>query len=582
MKILKLLNKKYLVVIFFVILNSLSYSNEPVDIWKLEPKKLEDKSSNIKKDEILINSNKDQQLQKINEIKIQEDETLLSKKIEIVGLYDPEKNGLTIDMWSNSDGAKIIEILNKIQKVELSRDAKEILNILLLTNSYFPQVNISKEKFLDLKSEWLIKDANLELIEEYLVKNQKITNNEKLIKFLVNEHLSNSKLEKSCDIFSQITEIIKDDYLSKFNIYCLVNKNKRDQAQLQFDLKKEIGFSDKFFEKKFDFLMGYEKNIDSDISEKTILDFHLSHRTNSEFKFQPDKSTPKNIWKYLSTSNLLDNIESIDLEDQNKISLVEKATHAKNYKEEELYNLYKRFQFNIDQLLSVKESYKLLSNVESRALLYQGILITSEIEAKLELIEILKDSFIKEDISNAFNEELIGILNKIKKEDVPSNYTSFYNYYTNQKDLDLTKIKINNKILHQSKLLNYFSQNESVKNTEKDLNDLLKKVKKDKNYFISLKDIILLESLKSDGVKFSKKYNDLYTVDESNIPDDIQLFINNDEIGLALLRLVQIIGQDELKDIGPETTYFIINALNQLNIDPLRNKILLKILPLKV
>ena len=38
----------------------------------------------------------------------------------------------------------------------------------------------------------------------------------------------------------------------------------------------------------------------------------------------------------------------------------------------ELYDLYKRFQFNINQLLSVKESYKLLSNVEARALVYQG------------------------------------------------------------------------------------------------------------------------------------------------------------------------------------------------------------------
>jgi hypothetical protein len=49
-----------------------------------------------------------------------------------------------------------------------------------------------------------------------------------------------------------------------------------------------------------------------------------------------------------------------------------------------------------------------------------------------------------------------------------------------------------------------------------------------------------------------------------------------------MLRLVEVIGQDELKDIDVDTMYFIINILNQLNIDPIRNKILLKILPLKV
>ena len=66
------------------------------------------------------------------------------------------------------------------------------------------------------------------------------------------------------------------------------------------------------------------------------------------------------------------------------------------------------------------------------------------------------------------------------------------------------------------------------------------------------------------------------------MPSDIQALINNKESGVVLLRLVEVIGQDRLKDIGPETLYFIISALNQLNMDPLRNKILLKVLPLKV
>ena len=39
---------------------------------------------------------------------------------------------------------------------------------------------------------------------------------------------------------------------------------------------------------------------------------------------------------------------------------------------------------------------------------------------------------------------------------------------------------------------------------------------------------------------------------------------------------------DMIKDIDVETLYFIVNVLNQLNIDKLRNKILIKVLPLKV
>ena len=247
-----------------------------------------------------------------------------------------------------------------------------------------------------------------------------------------------------------------------------------------------------------------------------------------------------------------------------------------------MYNLYKRFLFNINQLLNVKQSYKLLSNVEARALFYQGILINSQPETKLELVKILKDLFIKEGIENAFKDELIKILKEINIEEIPSNYTYFYNEYINEEDENLTKIKINNKIIHQSKLINYFRSDVTKDNVEKDLDDLLKKVKKDKEYYISMKDIILIESLRYDGINISKKYNKLYKVADYNMPNDIQVLINNNESGVFLLRLVEVIGQDRLKDIGSETLYFIISALNQLNMDPLRNKILLKVLPLKV
>ena len=39
---------------------------------------------------------------------------------------------------------------------------------------------------------------------------------------------------------------------------------------------------------------------------------------------------------------------------------------------------------------------------------------------------------------------------------------------------------------------------------------------------------------------------------------------------------------DQIKDIDADTMYFVISTLNQLNIDPLRNKLILKVLSLKV
>ncbi len=590
MKILELLSKKKLsiFIIFFFLFSSTIYSEEePVDIWNLE--KSEDVSETENLNTVMDNEDQNESensiykmnSQKKESLEIEEDENLFSKEIQLTGLYDPEENGLSIDMWMNSNGDQILEIFKNINKIKLSKDANEILNIALLTNSYFPQNNISDEQFLNIKSDWLIKNKNLKLIEDYLLKNENIKSNEQLIKFIVNEYLSNSEIEKSCEIFLKLKQVINDDYLSKFNIYCLINLEKREEAQLLFDLKKEMGFNDIFFERKFNILMGYSEP-DEQISEKSILDFHLSHLTIQDFTFEPDEKTSKSIWKYLSTSNLLYSIEDINLEDIDKIKIIEKATHEKNYTERELYDLYKRFLFNINQLLNIKQSIKVLSNVESRALLYQGILLNSNIEIKIELAKILKDSFIKEGMGNAFQNELRNILKDIDVIDVPSNHTSFYEKYINKDDRDFTKIKINNKIIHQSKLINYFNKNSSKKNTEKDLNDLFKKIKKNKDYFISTKDIILIEALKSDGIELMNKYKDMYSIEDYNMPTDIQVFINNNENGMVLLRLVEIVGEDKLKDIGTETLFFIISALNQLNMDNLRNKILLKVLPLKV
>jgi hypothetical protein len=259
MRILKLLNKKIfsIFLVFFLFFSSISYSEEEaVDIWNLNSntniKENEDLNSNESIDDEEVpteNSIYKMNSEKENNLEIQEEEKLLSKKIEVTGLYDPEENGLNIDMWSYSDGDLILNIFKNINKIKLSKDAEEILNIALLTNSYFPKNDISYEEFLKIKSDWLIKNANLKLIEDYIIKNENLIQQEILIKFIVDEYLSMSELEKSCNLFLKINQIINDDYLSKFNIYCLINAEKKEEAQLLFDLKKELGLEDIFLKK---------------------------------------------------------------------------------------------------------------------------------------------------------------------------------------------------------------------------------------------------------------------------------------------------------------------------------------------
>ena len=196
MKILKLLNKKYLSIFFYFLFfqSTELFSNEPVDIWNLENKEnLEEKSLEKNNQELDSSTNSIYEIQpeQSSVFSVEQDEILFSNKIQITGIYDPSDNDLTIDMWVNSDGKKIIELFEKIKKIDLSIDSKEILKILLLTNSYSPSKNISYDDFLKLKHDWLLQNADLNLIEQYLIKNKKINNNNKLIKFfayLLNQH----------------------------------------------------------------------------------------------------------------------------------------------------------------------------------------------------------------------------------------------------------------------------------------------------------------------------------------------------------------------------------------------------------
>ena len=587
MKNLKSLSKKFLFIILILSTSFKSHSSDkPIDIWKVNEEKnnqnsettlsIDGENNSLKEISIYKKESSDETLS------IFQDTSLNSKMTKIIGLYDPNDYDLDINMWINSDGDQLKDIFGRIAKLDLSEDASELMNISVLINAHYPKKNISEKEFLKLKSDWLIKNSNFDLIEEYLNKNKILNDSPKLSRHYIDYYLSEFNLEKACDIFLENSKPITDEYLSKLNIYCLIKEGKTEEALLILDLKRELGFKDKYFEKKIEYLIGYTSKIDDSISEKSIFDFHLAHKTNPKFKFEPDEKTSKIIWKYLSSANLLSSFKEIEITELDKISNIEMAVHNKNYSENELFKIYMRFQFSINQLLNAKESHKSLNNIEARALLYQKILLESEMIEKLRLLKILKELFEKDNLNAAFDKELKKFLKKMDPTEIPDNLTSFY--YTNIKiDNNSPKeIKYNNDILYQSKLINYFNGDYAKSKIEKDVNNFLKKIKKNKKYSFSKKDVIFLESLKADGIKISEKFNDLYVVNENEIPTDIQIMINNNESGAALLRIVEVIGQDRLERMDEDTIYFIISALNQLNIDSIRNKILFKVLPLKV
>ena len=580
----KLLNKKFffLFIPIFFICNYLN-SNEPIDIWDIENSKKKNNSelennSDIVNNDIGSNINLDES----SIIYIEEDEKGNSNELKLVGLYDPDENDLNLNMWELSDGEKIIKLVEKIQKIKLSNDAKNIYEKLILTNAFPPENNINFEQFTDLKIKWLIKNDDLNLIKEFIIKNDQQNFNNELINYYLDKNLSLGKLDNTCELFSLIKSQPESDYILKYKIYCLIHNDQKEIAQLQYDLIKETGFKDNFFDKSFNILMGYTNNSEANISEKSLLNFHLSYLTVKNFSYEPNQNTKKIIWQYLSSNNLLTKVNDIDLDDREKIKSFEKATNDGNYKETDLLDLYTRFQFNIYQIISVFDAYKLLPNYESRALLYQAFLVSKDPDTKINLLELLKKEFDDDNLGKAFDKELLKLIQTIDGDKISSENSKFYQLQLSRLGNEELKIKYNNKILHQSKLINYFSGNISKEKIEKDLDKMLKKIKKNKKYYFSTKDNIIIESLISDGIKISEKYESILELNKSNIPTDIEVMINDGEIAMILLRLVEIIGEDNLKDLGTETLYFIVTTLNKLNIDKIRNDIILQVIPIKV
>ena len=578
MKILKL-SSKILISLSFIFFVQFVQAQEIKEIWSVIEKK--EVTNNEKTNDVDI-SNKLNQPEgikvKLPDENILVDENLDNSSILLAGLFDPGDNDLNLDMWSKTDGIKIKKVLERIQSKKLSKFSERLMDVALLTNSYIPNQNFSLNEFENFTLNHLIKKKDFILIEEFIQKNSSINDKERLIKYVADYYLSLNRIENSCSAIDSLS-LITDEYLTNFKIYCLITQDKKDEAQLLFDLNSEQDSLNDFFVQKFEVLMGYEDN-NFVLSDENILYFHLSHKTDKEFIYYPSVESEEFIWKYLSNSNLFKNLNNFNLNDIDQVKFLEKATSEGIFDERDLLRLYKKFQFEINDLINYEEVLKKLPDYEARALMYQRFLLTDNVENKLLLLSKLYNSFKNSNFQKSFDDELSKILKKMDKKEIPSKFSSFYQTNLTTEENKKNKIKFNNEVFHQSKILNYFMNKQSLPKTQKLTDDLLKKMKKDKNYSFDFKDIVLIQSLKSDGIQIDEI--DELSQYKSELNPEIDKMIDNKESGMILLKIVEIIGENELDELNSESLNFIIEIMNRTKLISLRNELLLEILPLKV
>jgi len=572
---------KFLILLSFSIFLHLEVKGEEqIDIWKKQKNDNEEiiKKENIEKKSKIDYSKKDKAE---GQIEITDKDQGKEKPAELSGLYDPGKNDLSLGMWSNTNGTLIKDTLKRITKTQLSNFSEKLFIDTMFTYSFPPEKNLSREEFLKLKLQWLVDNNKIELIEEFLNTNLDFSGKSKLIKHLVDYYIASANISKSCEKANLINKEIKDNYLDKFRIYCLVLNKKNEQAQLNFDLLREEGRSDKFFSNKILFLLGINEKPDNKTSDKNLLYFYLSSITVENFKYEPNEKTDKNIWKYLTASNLI----SIDqLEDPKVINKYEVAAQQGTFDKDKIFEIYLSIPFNISQLINANTAYLNLTGYEARALIYQKILLSDNTANKLELLFLLQDLFEKDKLNSIYTGYLSDTLKSIDPKDVPDNFKKLVKKnIILEKSKELGKIKYDDKILHRSKIIKLFTEEAPDKEKiQKDFRSISKKIGKNKKYFFSIKDVIVLETLSSDGFKMPKEINSWSLPTNLTVPSNLNTLIENEEIGMLMLKLIEIIGSDDIENLDPETLYFIVNLLNKAKIKKVRNQILNLTLPLRV
>ncbi len=552
------------------------HAEEEIDIWNKEKKEKSNLNENVDKENItstpkIVISN-----QTNNNIEIENEIVKASENIKIFGIYDPAENDFDLNMWTATEAEDIRSSIKRIKKIKLSNTATKLFENTILSFAYPPK-GMNDKEFVNLKIDWLIENKKVSLIEQFLKQNSTFPNKKKLIQYLVDSNIAKANIKEGCKQINFLDKNIKDSYLDKFKIYCLVFNKKKNEAQLQFDILREEKQSNNFFDDKMNFLLGVTNKTTKKVKEDNLLNFYLSSVTIENFTYEPKKDTKKIIWEYLNAANL---IKLDDAQDKEKLKNLEIAANKDQFDKQKIFDIYSNFSFDLNSLIKAEDIYQRFDNIDARALIYQRYLLSDNEEIKIRLLLLLKDLFQKDDLSNIFVEFLSDRLKEINLNDVEESYKEVVrkNIIT-EEELKLGKIKYNDKILHRSRLLKYFDNEITQKKAQKDFIKIYKKIKKNRKYFFSAKDLALVESLVKDGFEIPKEFNYQEISKNYNIPSNLLILGKRKESAFLTLKLVEIIGEDEAYNLDPETIYFIIHLLNQNNLKKIRNEILISALP---
>ncbi len=544
----------YGVLLSTLLLAEISFSETPKDIWE--------QSKSIKKVETnnnLETQNK-QELPPTTILQIPKTELEISNisqtEIEqsnrqiIFGIYDPSTTNIPVTFWDNISP----EIFDSFKQTMAQGDNRRSVNQ-LIARVFFSKTNLSNHEdkgaaYLNFVSSFLAHSQDTKLIDSVIDQNNLLLNNEQLLGFLINNNFSNYQIEKACKYAQNLGAEIKNFELQKFKILCLVQAKESKKALANLELIRENGFKDDFFIQKVNFLLGMLLARQGESKTDTLLNIHLSSLVNP--MFNPNFSVFKgdlNKTKYFFNSPFVEKIllenqdskkEFVTEDDFALVEFLEQGSNIELFKTENIFAIYKKIIFGIEDLLNPNETYIKYHPVKGRALLYQAILLTKDQEQKLKFIEALQNSYKKSKFLNLGNKVYYQLISDIDQKYLTKEIQEQKVQYFESLKKKKSDLETNDKFLHTSDAVFLLTDEKPESKSKKSLETFADLVD-DKKYEVTKRDVAMINLLAQQKVYLPSSLRKFVNPDEIYIPNKIYNMLEKNENNKATLEVLQLV-----------------------------------------
>ncbi len=597
--------KLWLFLFIFCFLGKLLYANE-VEIIELHDldqdvdqgllNNLDENENNlISEDQILILDEKDG-IEDVSNIDANQDEITIDNQVSVLP-----------SLWEKTDNENLIFLFNNINIINSSTLKFELISLLDI-NSPTPQ-NLDRENFEKIIISNLIKLGDREKAYKTIQSLYDLTNEEYIFYYKVfelNYLLSTYNVSEACDLrngFNDIDLNKDSNFFLKFDIFCLLLKEKYDEANLLNSLLLESSTKkDEYFQNLYNKIIYPEfkdensKLTGYEIDQKDIHLFSAMHRVaNIPLTQKFLEIDPIN----LSMPIILSNASNIKL----RLKAAHLAFNNGLLNTDSLSALYQLVDFNSDQLNDSSNFAKITNgNVELGMAYYHQL-------SNIQLLPITRLEAILDfwNFSKKNNLERIAYKLSLKGLDTiePSSEYSEYaadivNAYIKSESFDKAK-KWLPFIDDMSNDQKYIEKSESSKllislhNLNLENNDEFKKLLK--NHLISFGKIInnndsmtdlrnellfiLFEALDNNHENpfaLNKKVEDIRSMPSSYIVNNIRNSILSENHSELLLFIISSLEGKKWTDLHPEHLRLIIEGIKKYKDGKIFNKIIMEII----